>query len=132
MGTTEDKLKAYILDRYKSIREFTISIDMPYTTFDSVLKRGIDNSSITNIIKICKALNISADELANGNIVSTISKPNYKNDVVEMLNLVKSDVIKLDNLTLQGEPINENVKDIIVNNIDNTINTCLLYTSEIA
>lgn len=123
MGTTEDKLKAYILDRYKSIREFTISIDMPYTTFDSVLKRGIDNSSITNIIKICKALNISADELANGNIVSTISKPNYKNDVVEMLNLVKSDVIKLDNLTLRGEPINENVKDIIVNNIDNTINT---------
>lgn len=123
MGTTEDKLKAYILDRYKSIREFTISIDMPYTTFDSVLKRGIDNSSITNIIKICKALNISADELANGNIVSTISKPNYKNDVVEMLNLVKSDVIKLDNLTLRGEPINEKVKDIIVNNIDNTINT---------
>lgn len=123
MGTTEDKLKAYILDRYKSIREFTISIDMPYTTFDSVLKRGIDNSSITNIIKICKALNISADELANGNIVSTISKPNYKNDVVEMLNLVKSDVIKLDNLTLRGEPINENVKDIIVNNIDNTIKT---------
>lgn len=123
MGTTEDKLKAYILDRYKSIREFTISIDMPYTTFDSVLKRGIDNSSITNIIKICKALNISADELANGNIVSTISKPNYKNDVVEMLNLVKSDVIKLDNLTLRGKPINENVKDIIVNNIDNTINT---------
>ncbi|WP_418566857.1 hypothetical protein [Peptacetobacter sp.] len=123
MGTTEDKLKAYILDRYKSIREFTISIDMPYTTFDSVLKRGIDNSSITNIIKICKALNISADELANGNIVSTISKPNYKNDVVEMLNLVKSDVIKLDNLTLRGEPINENVKDIIVNNINNTINT---------
>lgn len=123
MGTTEDKLKAYILDRYKSIREFTISIDMPYTTFDSVLKRGIDNSSITNIIKICKALNISADELANGNIVSTISKPNYKNDVVEMLTLIKSDVIKLDNLTLRGEPINENVKDIIVNNIDNTINT---------
>lgn len=123
MGTTEDKLKAYILDRYKSIREFTISIDMPYTTFDSVLKRGIDNSSITNIIKICKALNISADELANGNIVSTISKPNYKNDVVEMLNLVKSDVIKLDNLTLRGEPINEKVKAIIVNNIDNTINT---------
>ena len=123
MGTTEDKLKAYILDRYKSIREFTISIDMPYTTFDSVLKRGIDNSSITNIIKICKALNISADELANGNIVSTISKPNYKNDVVEMLTLIKSDVIKLDNLTLRGEPINENVKNIIVNNIDNTINT---------
>ncbi len=123
MGTTEDKLKAYILDRYKSIREFTISIDMPYTTFDSVLKRGIDNSSITNIIKICKALNISADELANGNIVSTISKPNYKNNVVEMLTLIKSDVIKLDNLTLRGEPINENVKDIIVNNIDNTINT---------
>lgn len=121
MGITEDKLKAYILDRYKSIREFTISIDMPYTTFDSVLKRGVANSSITNIIKICKALHISADDLADGNIVSTISKPNYNNDVVDMLEIVKSDVMKLDNLTLQGEPIDENARDIIVNNLNDTI-----------
>lgn len=121
MGITEDKLKAYILDRYKSIREFTISIDMPYTTFDSVLKRGVANSSITNIIKICKALHISADDLADGNIVSTISKPNYNNDVVDMLEIIKSDVMKLDNLTLQGEPIDENARDIIVNNLNDTI-----------
>ena len=38
MGTTEDKLKSYILDRYKSICDFTLSIDMSYTTFDNVLK----------------------------------------------------------------------------------------------
>ena len=51
---TEEKLKDLILSRYNSIREFTISIDMPYTTMDSIFRRGIGNSNVTNIIKICK------------------------------------------------------------------------------
>ena len=58
--TIEEKLKELILNRYHSIREFTIQHDIPYTTMVSIFKRGVDNSSLTNIIKICKALNISA------------------------------------------------------------------------
>lgn len=65
---TEDKLKELILSRYKSIREFTLAIDFPYTTLDSIFKRGIGNSSITNVLKICNALHISADALADGRI----------------------------------------------------------------
>ena len=68
--TIEDKLRNHILSRYKSLREFTQTADIPYTTLDSILKRGIGNSSINNVIKICKALHISADELADGNIKS--------------------------------------------------------------
>ena len=77
--TTEEKLKEYILSRYKSIREFTIAIDMPYSTLDGVLKRGIDNSSVGVIFKICKALNISPDALAEGEIVP---KPLDRNIVI--------------------------------------------------
>ena len=41
MKTSEDLLRELILSKYKSIREFTNEIGMPYTTVDSLLKRGI-------------------------------------------------------------------------------------------
>lgn len=64
----EQQLKELILKRYNSVREFTQEIEMSYSTLDSILKRGIGNSSVTNIIKICKALNISVDALGDGKI----------------------------------------------------------------
>lgn len=59
----EEKLKKLIIDKYGSVRRFSFKIDIPYTTVDSILKRGIDNSNVGNVIKICKALNISIDNL---------------------------------------------------------------------
>ena len=66
--TIEDKLKNLILEQYTSVREFTIKIDMAYSTLDSIFKRGIQNATLTNVLKICKGLHISADALANGDI----------------------------------------------------------------
>ena len=67
--TAEERLKEFILTKYKSVREFTMETGIPYSTMATILKRGIPNSGVTNIIRICKALDISADELAKGNIV---------------------------------------------------------------
>ncbi len=69
--TIEENLKEYILSNYKSLRNFvnTSGIDLPYSTIDGMLKRGIKNASIDNVLKICKALNISADELGNDKII---------------------------------------------------------------
>lgn len=67
--TIEQELKNLVLSRFKSVRDFTISIDMPYSTMDSIFKRGVANASIANIIKICEALSISVDDLACGKIV---------------------------------------------------------------
>lgn len=66
--TTEEMLKNIIKERYGSVREFTTIIDMPYTTLDSIFKRGIGNSSVANVTKICKALHISTDALIDGEI----------------------------------------------------------------
>ncbi len=68
----EEKLKSFILERHKSIREFCLLIDIPYTTLDSIFKRGIGNSSLTNVIKVCRGLNISVDDLADGKITPKI------------------------------------------------------------
>ena len=73
MGMIEDELKSLIIDKYKSIRAFTVSVDMPYSTVDSIFKRGIKKASVDNIIKICNELEISADALVEGSIT-------YKNE----------------------------------------------------
>ncbi len=70
MGNIEESLKELILNKYKSLREFTLKIEMPYSTLDTILKRGVDKANILNILKICDELNISADKLANGYLVS--------------------------------------------------------------
>ena len=68
--TIEEELKALVLASYGSMREFSIALNMPYSTLDSIFKRGVENASIGNIIKICCALHISVDELAAGRIAN--------------------------------------------------------------
>ena len=73
----EEKIKKIILEKYGSIRKFALKIDIPYTTIDSILKRGIDNSNVGNVIKMCKALNISVDKLVeNSELISELDFDN--------------------------------------------------------
>ena len=112
----EDKLKELILKRYHSVREFSIAHDIPYTTIHSILKRGVGNSSVTNVIKICKALNISADALADGEIqtVSTY-KPNPRIfEIEEILSDVKNQLTDFDDLTLNGRPADQKSIETII------------------
>lgn len=73
----EDKIKELIIEKYGSVRQFALKIDVPYTTIDSILKRGIDNSNVSNVIKMCKALNISIDKTIENN--ELISNLNFDN-----------------------------------------------------
>lgn len=72
MNELESNLKELIINNYGSLKKFSESINMPWTTLDSILKRGVANSNISNVLKITKALNINAEKLVDGEIVSTI------------------------------------------------------------
>lgn len=72
----EERLKCLILAQYKSVRAFATVIDVPYTTVDSVIKRGVMKSGVGTVTKICRRLKISADALADGEIV-----PYEKSDI---------------------------------------------------
>ena len=67
--TIEDELKQYILSKYKSIRAFTQTACIPYSTIDTMLKRGIGGTGVSTMIKICKTLSIDTESLINGKIV---------------------------------------------------------------
>ena len=63
MGYIEDSLKKYIIEHYGSLKSFSTQINMPYTTLDSIFKRGIKKSSANNLLKIGDALNIDINSL---------------------------------------------------------------------
>ena len=132
--TIEEQLKNFILSRYRSIREFTLVIDMPYTTIDSIFRRGIGNSSVSTVIKICKALQISADELADGKIVPvnkrfTDHRENPR-EISEYLEYFKMELSTMENLTIEGEPVDENTIETISQGIDISYETVKRYNKK--
>ena len=67
--TREELLKDYILKQYKSVREFCMANNYPYSTVDSIFKRGMMNSSVSIMISICDRLGIDLESLIDGEIV---------------------------------------------------------------
>lgn len=121
MMTTEDKLKDLILKRYNSLREFSISIDIPNSTLDSIFRRGINNSSVANVIKICKALNISVDALGDGEIVPLkfkLTPINERFEVKDILSDTADRLIHSGEITLDGKPIGKAGIESILDAID--------------
>ena len=73
MNEVEIALKNMIIEQYGSLKKFCDIINMPWTTLDSILKRGVSNSNISNVLKITKELGINAEKLAEGEIVKNTS-----------------------------------------------------------
>ena len=55
----EQRLRNAILDRYKSIRQFALAVDVPYSSIMTGLAKGITGMSFDTVIKICKALGLN-------------------------------------------------------------------------
>ncbi len=56
-------IKRLIKDTGISLKAFSEKADIPYTTLYSILERGVGNASVDNVIKICKTLGITVEEL---------------------------------------------------------------------
>ena len=117
--TIEEKLKNYILTIYKSVREFVQYADIPYSTMDGILKRGIKNASIGNILKICEALQISADELANDKIVP-INRKSFHHKVMiseipDMISVIRDNEQDFADFTIDVQFLTKDEWNIILN-----------------
>lgn len=78
------KLKELILSRYKNLRAFSEESGVAYTTLDSMLKKELYKAGWGTIKKVCRHLEISADELGEGRIVSN-KQLHLSPDEVEMI-----------------------------------------------
>lgn len=73
MNELESQLKQMIINKYGSLKKFSDTINMPWTTLDSILKRGIANSNITNVLKITRELGLDAEKLVDGELSQNVS-----------------------------------------------------------
>lgn len=62
MNSTELLLKL-IRKKYKSIRQFAIAADIPYSTVKGGLRSGIQGMAVETVIKMCEALQIRVEDL---------------------------------------------------------------------
>lgn len=88
LGATEKKLLEYIKSEYKSLRDFCIKIDRPYSTISNMLKRGLLNSSVSLVLYVVDRLSLDIDELFNGNVVMKTAKtlnPEISAHEIEMI-----------------------------------------------
>lgn len=70
--TVEEQLRDLMIKKSGSVNKFSQEIGVPQSTIFSIFQRGVGKANINSIIAICKALNISTDELAEGRITPLI------------------------------------------------------------
>lgn len=66
--TLEEELKQEILNKYRSVRAFTTAIDIPYSTLDSVFKRGISNAGVETMVKVFTTLGLDLESIQDGHL----------------------------------------------------------------
>jgi hypothetical protein len=57
--TKAEILKREILSQYKSVRQFAIEMQIPYSTLVTALDRGIEGMAYGTVIKMCDKLNLN-------------------------------------------------------------------------
>ena len=57
--TKAEILKSEILNQYRSIRQFAIEMEIPYSTLVTALERGIDGMAYGTVIKMCDKLHLN-------------------------------------------------------------------------
>ena len=81
----EKQLKDLMIKKSGSVNKFAQECGLATSTVATVFTRGVDKTNINTIIKICRTLNISADELAKGRITPSI----YVEANIEYIDLSK-------------------------------------------
>lgn len=106
--TIEEKLKMVILERYGSMYKFSEVSGIPNTTLAGIMRRGVNNSNVTNIIRICQTLDISADDLARGRITQN-QKPDTKpsTELGDIFNGIIKQIAVYGEATVDGQPLTE-------------------------
>lgn len=117
----EEKLKTLILSRYGTLKNFVPYTGLTYSTVDTILRRGLNKAAIDNVIKICKALEISVDDLAEGRIVSVSpevpSEPDLREIPVKIM-YARQNLHDCDKYSIYGKPLTILEAEILLDALD--------------
>ena len=75
-------LKKEILSQYRSVRQFAMDMQIPYSTLVTALERGIDGMAYGTVIKMCNKLNLNPVDFSSLERDTTISEQLLENRVM--------------------------------------------------
>lgn len=115
--TLSQILEHEIRSKYQNIKRFSEKSGIPYMTITSVIKRGVENTTVGTLSKICDALGISISDLYKkqalftiGHKLTTLSREEYTND--QLLD----DLIEGKIIDLYKQPLTDKQLDTLLEN----------------
>ena len=63
--TKAEILKQEILKQYKSVKQFAIDMEIPYSTLVTALDRGIEGMAYGTVIRMCDKLSLNPVDFSN-------------------------------------------------------------------
>lgn len=69
--TMEEAIRSRILQNFKSVRAFALRLGVPYSTVDTMLKKGVRYSSLELVGRVCAGLGLDLGELEQGRLSSS-------------------------------------------------------------
>lgn len=116
--TVEERLKELIIKQYGTMKDFTDHIGVPNSTFANILRRGVKNANVLTIIKICQALGISTDDLAEGKIVPLKRSEEKPERIEDIFEEAKQKLLNGGKLTINDKPATDADIMFLVNTLD--------------
>lgn len=117
----EEKVKALILSRYGNLKSFSAASGIRYSTVYAMFTRGFGNSGIQNVIRMCKTLEISVDDLAEGRIVSVSPEVPAEPDLREIpvkIMYARQNLHDCDKYSIYGKPLTIREAEIVLDALD--------------
>lgn len=81
--TKAEILKIEILRQYKSVRQFAIDLEIPYSTLVTALDRGIEGMAYGSVIRICDRLGLNPVDFTPLNQKSVLGNKIMENRVMQ-------------------------------------------------
>lgn len=110
----ENQLRELIVERYDTVVNFSKIVGIKNSTIASILARGVNNSTVDNIIKICNELQISTDALAEGKIVSCDDRKKSEKTLDQFVSDIKRELSNNDKIILDGSALSTSEKLILL------------------
>lgn len=76
-------LKKEILKQYRSVRQFAIEMDIPYSTLVTALERGIEGMAYGTVIKMCDKLSLNPVDFSSLDADASLGAKLLENRVMQ-------------------------------------------------
>lgn len=81
--TKAEILKQEILKQYRSVRQFAIEMEIPYSTLVTALERGIEGMAYGTVIKMCDKLSLNPVDFTSLEMDASLGAQLLENRVMQ-------------------------------------------------